>query len=339
MIWTEELERLCAGGKCSGSAFLTLMEPESDDALDEAFTYLTENAVAIDLSDLPRPGNTGASALRLKREEELARKEDLISALEETDPLRIYLEEIAATPTAEDPQILAEKAAQGDELAAQRLVSAMLGRVMEIAREYTGWGVLLLDLCQEGGLALWEAILRYESGNFEELCLARIRQAMAMAVLSQLRAGGIGQKLREGMEDYRDMDQQLLGELGRNPTLEEIAERLHLTVEETRVLHTALENAQKRKAVDDARAPKEEDPDEEQAVENTAYFQSRQRILELMSALTDEDKTLISLRFGLEGGLPLSPEDTADRLGLTPEEVIKRESAALTALRGEHQNG
>lgn len=339
MSWMDELQRLCAKGTCSGGAFLTLMESESDDAVDAAYTYMVDNAIKIDLSDVPRPGNAGASALRLKREEELAKREDLLSALEENDPLRIYLEEIAATPTAEDPQILAEKVAAGDDLASQRLVCAMLGRVMDIAREYTGWGVLLLDLCQEGGLALWQAILNFETGNFEEMCLARIHQSMAMAALNQARDSGIGQKLREGMEDYRDMDQQLLGELGRNPTLEEIAERLHLTVEETRVLHTAYENAQKRKAVDDARTPKEEDPDEEQAVENTAYFQSRQRILELMSALTDEDKTLISLRFGLEGGLPLSPEETADRLGITPEEVINRESAALAALRGEHQNG
>ena len=339
MTWNEELAQLCAGGVCSGAGFLSLMEAQSDDAMDEAFTYLTEQRIAIDLSDVPRPAGDSAAAVRLAREAELAKRDDLMSALEETDPLRIYLEEVAATPAAGDPQVLAEKASSGDEVATQNLVSVMLSRVIDIARDYTGRGVLLLDLCQEGGLALWQSILSYETGDFETQCVAQIHQAMAMAVLGQARDSGIGQKLREGMEDYRDVDQQLLSELGRNPTLEEIAERLHLTVEETQVLHTAVENAQKRKAVDDARAPKEEDPDDQQAVENTAYFQSRQRILELLSSLTEEDVKLISLRFGLEGGLPLSPEETADRLGITPEEVIKRESAALTALRGEYQNG
>ncbi len=339
MILLEELSRLCADGTCSAAAFLTLMESENEDVLDQAFEYFTENRVVIDLSDLPKFHADGASAARLRREEELAKKNDLLSALEENDPLRIYLEEVAATPTAEDPQLLAEKSAAGDESAPERLVNAMLGRVVGIAREFTGRGVLLLDLCQEGGLALWQAILSYEKGDFETLCVAQIRQAMAMACLAQAMASGIGEKLRDGMADYRDMDQQLLSELGRNPTVAEIAQRLHITEEEAQALRNALENAQKRKAVDDSREEKEPEPDDAQDVENTAYFQSRQRILEMLSTLSEADAKLISLRFGLEGGLPLTPEQTADRLGLTPEEVLEKESAALAALRGETQNG
>lgn len=339
MILLDELTRLCADGSCSAAQFLTLMESQNDDALDEAFDYLAQNRVVIDLSDLPKFRAEGPSSARLRREEELAKRNDLLSALEENDPLRIYLEEVAATPTAEDPQLLAEKCARGDESAPERLVNAMLGCVIAIAREFTGRGVLLLDLCQEGGLALWQAILGYASGDFESQCKAQIRQAMAMACLAQAMACGIGAKLQTGMEDYRDMDQQLLSELGRNPTVAEIADRLHIPEEEAQVLKNALDNAHKRKAVDDAREEKEPDPDEEQAVENTAYWESRQRILELLSTLSDTDAKLISLRFGLEGGLPLTPEQTAQKLGLTPEEVLARESAALTALRGETQNG
>ena len=339
MILLNELAALCADGTCSAADFLALMEKESDDALDQAFEYFTENRVVIDLSDLPKFRADSASGTRLRREEELAKKNALLSALEETDPLRIYLEEVAATPTAEDPQLLAEKCAAGDESAPERLVNAMLGRVVDIAREYTGRGVLLLDLCQEGGLALWQAILSYADGNFETQCVAQIHQAMAMACLAQALNSGIGEKLRDGMADYRDMDQQLLAELGRNPTLEEIALQLHITEEEAQALRNALENAQKRKAVDDAREEKAPEPDDAQEVENTAYFQSRQRILELLSTLSAQDAKLISLRFGLEGGLPLTPEQTADKLGLTPEEVLEKESAALAALRGETQNG
>ena len=339
MTLLENLTRLCADGSCSAAQFLALMESETDDALDQAFEYFTENRIVIDLSDLPKFRVEGAAGSRLRREEDLAKQGDLLSALEETDPLRIYLEEVAATPTAEDPQILAESCAAGDENAPERLVNAMLGSVIAIAREFTGRGVLLLDLCQEGGLALWQAILSYEVGDFETLCKAQIRQAMAMACLAQAFACGIGEKLQSGMEDYRDMDQQLLSELGRNPTVAEIAQRLHIPEEEAQVLKNALDNAHKRKAVDDAREEKEPDPDEEQAVENTAYWESRQRIMELLSTLSEADAKLISLRFGLEGGLPLTPEQTAQRLGLTPEEVLEKESAALTALRGETQNG
>ena len=340
MTWTESLADLCQSGTVSAAGFLTLMEPESDDAMDQAFAYLTEHAVTVDLSDLPKYPDTGASALRLRREEELSKQNDLLSALEETDPLRLYLEEVAATPTGEDPQILAEKCAAGDTSAPERLANAMLSSVVELARDYTGRGVLLLDLCQEGGLALWQAILEYSEGDFEALCRARIRQAMAMAVLNQARSCGVGQKLRQSMEDYRDVDQQLLSELGRNPTDEEIAQRLHISEEEVLTVRQSLENAELRRKVDDARQPKEEeDPDEQQAVENTAYFQSRQRILELLSGLSEEDAKLISLRFGLDGGLPMTAEQAGEKLGLTPEEVINRESAALAALRGETQNG
>ena len=314
MTLLENLTRLCADGNCSAAQFLALMESETDDALDQAFEYFTENRIVIDLSDLPKFRVEGAAGSRLRREEDLAKLGDLLSAL-------------------------AEKCAAGDENAPERLVNAMLGSVIAIAREFTGRGVLLLDLCQEGGLALWQAILSYEVGDFETLCKAQIRQAMAMACLAQAFACGIGEKLQSGMEDYRDMDQQLLSELGRNPTVAEIAQRLHIPEDEAQVLKNALDNAHKRKAVDDAREEKEPDPDEEQAVENTAYWESRQRIMELLSTLSEADAKLISLRFGLEGGLPLTPEQTAQRLGLTPEEVLEKESAALTALRGETQNG
>ena len=79
----------------------------------------------------------------------------------------------------------------------------------------------------------------------------------------------------------------------------------------------------------------EEDPEEQQAVEDTAYFQMRQRIADLMSGLSEEDAKLLSLRFGLEGGLPLSPEEVGRRLSLTPEEVVAREAKALAQLRNQ----
>ena len=79
----------------------------------------------------------------------------------------------------------------------------------------------------------------------------------------------------------------------------------------------------------------EEDPEEEQHVEDTAYFQSRQRIEEMLSGLSEEDAKLIRLRFGLEGDLPLSPEETGRKLGLTPDEVIAREAAALKIMRNQ----
>ncbi|MBR4972217.1 MAG: sigma-70 family RNA polymerase sigma factor, partial [Oscillospiraceae bacterium] len=198
----------------------------------------------------------------------------------------------------------------------------------------TGRGVLLMDLIQEGSLGLWQGILSFRSGDFATHARWWIGQYLARAVLLQARQSGLGQHLKQAMEDYRGVDEQLLAELGRNPTLEEIAERMHMDVAEVENVSKMLENARfLQNAKQETEAPDEEDPDESQHVEDTALFQSRQRIQEMLSDLTEEETTIITLRFGLEGGLPLSPEDTGKRLGLTAEEVVAKEAAALAKMR------
>ena len=215
----------------------------------------------------------------------------------------------------------------------EQLTNLMLSRVLERAYEMVGRGVLLLDLIQEGSLGLWQAILNYDGGDFEAHCDWHIRWDVARVVTMQARNNGVGQKMRQAMEDYRSVDERLLSELGRNPTIEEIAEELHMTVEEAaavaKMLDTARTLAQAKKPAE----PEEEDPEDQQAVEDTAYFQMRQRISELLSNLDEADAKLLTLRFGLEGGKPLSPEDTGKKLGLTPEEVVAKEAAALAKLR------
>ena len=137
--------------------------------------------------------------------------------------------------------------------------------------------------------------------------------------------------MRKALEDYRAADKALLTQLGRNPTLEEIALEMGVSPEEAEVyaemLRTAslLEKAKK--------PPQEPQPEDEQAVEDTAYFQSRQRIMEMLSTLTEQEAKLVSLRYGLEGGLPLSPEAVGEKLGLTAEDVVNMEAAALRKLR------
>ena len=149
----------------------------------------------------------------------------------------------------------------------------------------------------------------------------------------QARANGVGQKMRQALEDYRAVDERLLAELGRNATLEEIALELHMTPEDAETVRKVLEDA---RMLQQATAPKEEEAsEEEQAVEDTAYFQMRQRISELLSVLPEEDAKLLTLRFGLEKGLPMSPEDTGKALGLTVDQVLRREAKALAMLREE----
>lgn len=331
--WETVFDTLPFGSSFSAVRFLAMMEGENEDSLAAAFEMLESKNILLDILELPKNYGSGETALRIRREEQLVKESKLLKSLEENDPLRLYLEEIAAIPVCGDPQILAKRCADGDESAMAQLVNGMLSRVVMHACELAGRGVLLMDLIQEGSLGLWQAILNYTNGNFETYCDRRIRITLANCIVRQALANGIGQKMRQALEDYRAVDERLLTELGRNPTLEEIALELHMTPEEASFVAETLDAARMLQRAKSDSEPKEQQPEDEQAVEDTAYFQMRQRIQELLSSLDETDAKLLTLRFGLEGGLPLTPEDTGRQLGLTPEEVVAREAAALNKLR------
>lgn len=320
------------GDRISAAHFLTLLEQETEDVVEDAFAALDDRKLMLDVSDLPVKQYTGQAALRLRQEAEIAEKAMDVSGLNPTDPLRLYLEEIREMPRQTDEKALADRVAQGDQRAAEQLMHQGLHRVVEIVPEFVGYGVLMMDLLQEGGLALWQAI-QVPEGDYLTRRDRAIRAAMAKAVTLQARANGVGQKMRQALEDYRAVDERLLAELGRNATLEEIALELHMTPEDAETVRKVLEDA---RMLQQATAPKEEEAsEEEQAVEDTAYFQMRQRISELLSVLPEEDAKILTLRFGLEKGLPMSPEDTGKALGLTVDQVLRREAKALAMLREE----
>ena len=317
----------------SAAQLLTALEGVSEDEYEEAMELLETRSIAIDISDLPIPASFGEAALRLRQEEQLVAKGLHPAQLEEGDPLRLYLEEVAMTPAFGDEQILAEEAAAGSEKAMERLTNLSLSRVIQLASGCVGRGVLLMDLIQEGSLGLWQAIQNYRSGEFAPYRDWWIRLYLNKALLTQARESGVGQKLRTALEDYRSVDERLLSELGRNPTIEEIAEAMHMSVVSAATIGKMVENARLLQSAKREPDPEEEKEAEEQAVEDTAYFQTRQRVNEMLSGLSEQEAKVISLRFGLEGGLPLSPEDAGRKLGLTPDEVVAIETAAMTKMR------
>ena len=333
--WERYLMTKQAGDTISAAQMLALLEEESQQAMEDALEDLETACMMLDISELPK-GSSGEAALRLRQEEQLVKKGLAPDQLEPQDPLRLYLEEVARTPAAGDEQLLAQMCARGDENAQVALTNLGLGRVVALAQEYVGYGVLLLDLIQEGSLGLWQAIRNYRHGDYAAHRDRWIRFYMAKAVTLQARNTGVGQKMRSALEDYRAVDERLLSELGRNPTLEEIALELHMSPEEASAVRKMLDDARilaraKKPPVDE----EEEKEAQEQAVEDTALFQMRQRIADLLSGLGETDQKLLSLRFGLEGGKPLSPEETGIRLGLTPEEVVAKEAAVLMKLRNQ----
>ncbi len=325
-------ESLLEGRTVCAARLLTLTEGEED--LEAALEEMEQRGIALDISQLPL-GASGEGAVRLRQEMQLVKKGLYPRDLEENDPLRLYLEEVAGTPAFGDEELLARDCAAGDEKTMERLTNLGLSRVLELAQAYVGHGVLLMDLIQEGSLGLWQAVSAYTSGDYAAQRDAAIRFALGKAVTVQALASGIGEKMRRALEDYRSVDERLLSDLGRNPTLEEIALELHVTAEEADSIRKMLEDA--RSLAQARREPEleEEEEAQEQAVEDTAQFQMRQRILDLLSGLGEQEQKLLTLRFGLEGGKPLTAEETGRKLGLTPQEVTAKEAAALSKLRGQ----
>lgn len=334
------LDGLQPGQTVTGVQLLTAGEAESEQALEDALDRLALLGVKLDLQGLEIPTVGAQSGERLRLEEAFVKAGMPLDMLEQTDPLRLYLEELSSIPVCGDALVLAEEVSRSNRESKVHgnvytaLAELSLSRVVELAAEVVGKGVLLLDLIQEGSMALWQAVEAFEANadTFEAYRDETVRFAMARQILLQAKASGVGQMLRQAMEDYRSVDEKLLAELGRNPEPEELAEALHLSITQTVLLSQLVENTrqmQRATSPEPEQLPQEED----QAVEDTAYFQMRQRISELLSQLSPEDARLISLRYGLEGGVPMKPQQVAAKLGIPAEEVVAREAAALSKLR------
>ena len=323
---------LAYGQSLSGAELLTRTDDRSDEELEEIFASLADIAVTIDLSDLPRNLGSGEAARRLREEEQLAQSGKLMTGLEENDPLRLYLQELAGIPVCGDAEVLALELLEGKDVR-EKLVNRSLSRVVELAMAHTGRGVLLMDLIQEGSLGLWDAILTFEGGSFEVCRDLGITQAMARAIIRQARASGLGQKMRQAVEDYRMVDERLLSELGRNPTLDEIAEAMHMTVSEIEAVRKLLDNARLVGKAHETKEPEEESPEDSQAVEDTAYYQTRERVDSLMSGISELEQKVVTMRYGLDGKAPQTAQEVGRKLNLTVSEVVELETAALTKMR------
>ena len=333
--WEAYLRSCKNGSVISGWNLISMLEDEEDNAVEDAFSILTVKKLQLDLSGLPQMSAGSNTAQRLQQEREYVTGGLKTALMEETDPLRLYLEEIAAAPACGDEKLLAEQLSSGDRRAAQRLTELGLSRVVEIAAEYAGQAVLLLDLIQEGNIGLWEAISGYRGGDYAAQRDEAIRSSVLKAIVLQARSNGISQKMKKALQDYRAADQHLLTKLGRNPGLEEIAQEMHISLEQAQTIEKTMADILLLQKAEKLAAPKEETAEDELPVEDTAYFQMRQRISEMLSVLDEQEARILTMRFGLEKGLPMSAEEVAKALGITTAAVTACETAALSKLRAE----
>ena len=259
------------------------------------------------------------------------------------DPVRMYLKEIGKVPllSAEEEIELALRMEQGDEEAKKKLAEANLRLVVSIAKRYVGRGMLFLDLIQEGNLGLIKAVEKfdYRKGfKFSTYATWWIRQAITRAIADQARTIRIPVHMVETINKLIRVSRQLLQELGREPTPEEIAEEMKMPVERVREI---LKISQEPVSLETPIGEEEDshlgdfiqDDNVPVPVDAAAYTLLREQLEEVLDTLTDREKKVLSLRFGLEDGRGRTLEEVGKEFNVTRERIRQIEAKALRKLR------
>ena len=259
------------------------------------------------------------------------------------DPVRMYLKEIGKVPllSADEEIELALKMEAGDEEAKKKLAEANLRLVVSIAKRYVGRGMLFLDLIQEGNLGLIKAVEKfdYRKGfKFSTYATWWIRQAITRAIADQARTIRIPVHMVETINKLIRVSRQLLQELGREPTPEEIAEEMSMPVERVREI---LKISQEPVSLETPIGEEEDShlgdfiPDDNIPVpaDAAAFTLLKEQLLEVLSTLTDREQKVLRLRFGLDDGRARTLEEVGKEFNVTRERIRQIEAKALRKLR------
>jgi RNA polymerase primary sigma factor len=259
------------------------------------------------------------------------------------DPVRMYLKEIGRVPllTAESELDLAQRAQNGDENAKRRLAEANLRLVVSIAKRYVGRGMLFLDLIQEGNLGLIKAVEKfdYHKGfKFSTYATWWIRQAITRAIADQARTIRIPVHMVETINKLIRVSRQLLQTLGREPSAEEIAEEMGLSVDRVREI---IKIAQEPVSLETPIGEEEdshlgdfiEDQDAPAPADAASFRLLKEQLEEVLDTLTAREEKVLRLRFGLEDGRARTLEEVGQVFGVTRERIRQIEAKALRKLR------
>ena len=276
-------------------------------------------------------------------DEELVDPVDLAAEYNLDDPVRMYLKEIGQIPllTAEEETELAKRVAGGDQVAKNNLTEANLRLVVSIAKKYSGRGLHILDLIQEGNTGLIRAVDKFDwtKGNkFSTYATWWIRQAITRAIADQARTNRVPVHMVEVINKATRCNRKLVQELGREPTVEEIAAELGLPVEkiieanrtaaDTLSLATPVgdeEDTSIGSFVEDERTPGPAD-----ATSNALLAEA---LKEILDTLTDREADVLRMRFGMYDGRSHTLEEVGQIFGVTRERIRQIENKAIRKLR------
>ena len=259
------------------------------------------------------------------------------------DPVRMYLKEIGKVPllSAEEEIELAKRMELGDQEAKKRLAEANLRLVVSIAKRYVGRGMLFLDLIQEGNLGLIKAVEKfdYRKGyKFSTYATWWIRQAITRAIADQARTIRIPVHMVETINKLIRVSRQLLQELGREPTPEEIAAEMNMPVERVREI---LKISQEPVSLETPIGEEEDihlgdfiqDDNVPFPADAAAFTLLKEQLEEVLGTLTEREQKVLTLRFGLEDGRARTLEEVGKEFNVTRERIRQIEAKALRKLR------
>ena len=259
------------------------------------------------------------------------------------DPVRMYLKEIGKVPllSAEEEIELAKKLELGDQEAKKRLAEANLRLVVSIAKRYVGRGMLFLDLIQEGNLGLIKAVEKfdYRKGfKFSTYATWWIRQAITRAIADQARTIRIPVHMVETINKLIRVSRQLLQELGREPSPEEIAEEMNMPVDRVREI---MKISQEPVSLETPIGEEEDshlgdfiqDDNVPVPADAAAFTLLKEQLVEVLGTLTEREQKVLRLRFGLDDGRARTLEEVGKEFNVTRERIRQIEAKALRKLR------
>ena len=346
-IINELIERAKSKGNITAAEVMEALDDtdSSMEALEKTFEALESNGIEvthdIDASVFEMPEEDFEDTIDDNPEEvEVLLAQEGVAV---DDPVRMYLKDIGKVPllTPEKELELAERMANGDTVAKQQLVEANLRLVVSIAKRYVNRGMFFLDLIQEGNLGLMKAVEKFDYGKgykFSTYATWWIRQAITRAIADQARTIRVPVHMVETINKVLRVSRQLLQELGRDPTDEEIAEEMKMPAEKVReILKIAQEPVSLEMPIGEEEdshlgdfIPDDETPAPADAAASTIL---REVIERELHTLTQREEHVIKLRFGLYDGRMRTLEEVGKEFNITRERIRQIEAKALRKLR------